>query len=84
MSHDPTELRHQIEQLKAENERLRKTNDYLLAQRKKYMDAVYADLDVNAPTEEEVKAGMVDPARMPLSKFLADLGLSRKDEPNPK
>ena len=84
MSHDPAELQLQIEKLKAENERLRKTTDYLLAQRKKYMDAVYADLDANAPTEEEVKAGMVDPARMPLSKFLADLGLSRKDEPNPK
>ena len=84
MPNDHIDLRVQIEQLKAENERLRKTTDYLLAQRKKYMDALYADLDANAPTEEEVKAGMLDPARVPLSKFLADLGLSCKDESNPK
>lgn len=84
MSKDPGELRLQLEQLKAENERLRQENEYLRAQRKEYLDYTFGPADPHILTEEQIAAALKDPNRVSFSKFLADLGITRKNGPNPQ
>ena len=84
MPDDTVELRRQLEELKAENKRLREFNDLLRAQRKELMDQVCGPADRYILSDEELAAAMKDPNRVPLSKLLADLGVTRKDGSNPK
>jgi hypothetical protein len=83
MSHDPAELRLQLEKLKAENEYLRKENDYLRAQRREYVEYTFGPAEQHALTEEEMAAALRDPNPVSLSQFLAELGITQQSGPNP-
>jgi hypothetical protein len=82
MPNDPADLLRQLDELKAENKRLREFNDLLRAQRKELMDEVCGPADKYLLSDEELAAALKDPNRTSLSKFLADLGITRKDGSN--
>ena len=75
MSNNPADLQRQLEELKAENKRLREFNDLLRAQRKELMDQVCGPLDKYAPTDEEIAAGLK--TAVPLAKVFEELGITR-------
>jgi hypothetical protein len=73
MTSEDQDLKQQVQTLQVENEGLKREIEALRAQRKKHFDVLYASLDAQAPTEEEIAAGMHD--RRPFSEFLAEHGI---------
>jgi len=71
------EFRREIEELRAENAKLREHNEILQLQRKEYLDAICGPADDYILTDDEMAEQMKD--LVPFSKFLSDLGLTRKE-----
>jgi len=74
-----SELRQELERLKAENARLLEFNSILQAQRKEYLDFICGPADQFAPTEEEIAEGMKN--LIPFNQFLDELGITPLDRP---
>ena len=71
------DLRREIEELRAENAKLREFNEVLQVQRKEYLDAICGPADDYILSDEEMAEQMKD--LVPFSQFLSDLGLTRKE-----
>ena len=82
MRNDPANLQGQVEHLKAENDRLHQEIEYLRAQRKEYLDYMFGPAEPHLLSEEELAAVLKDPNRVSLTQFLADMGVTVRDEAN--
>jgi hypothetical protein len=81
MANDHPDLNEQLAALQRENEALRRENERVRAERTAVFNKLFADLDAQAPTEEEVAAGMKD-AR-PIDEVFAELGVVRPGSQRP-